>query len=163
MKDGKLVPDHLLFKVLTAELEANKGRTILLDGYPRNVNQAKTLANLGGESQVRACVHLDVGQVELVARLSGRRVCGACGASYHVEYAPPGDGDKCTKCGGGVVQRPDDAADKVAVRLDVYQRETMPVLDFYMGAGIYKRVDGARETNIVFGDLKKVIEGLAKA
>ena len=163
MKEGKLVPDPVLFKILTAELGANKGKVILLDGYPRNLSQAQTLAEMAATYPVKGCVHLDVARNELVARLSGRRVCSNCGASYHVRYNPPKADGACGKCGGKIVQRPDDSEEKVAVRLEVYDKDTKPVLDYYRGQNGYHRIDGEGDTEKVYKDLKALIERLTKA
>ena len=163
MKEGKLVPDAVLFKILTAELEANKNRTVLLDGYPRNLSQAHTLEELAKVYPVKGCVHLDVERAELIVRLSGRRVCAGCGASYHVRFNPPKADGLCTKCGGKIVQRPDDAEAKVAVRLEVYEKETKPVLDYYRELNLYHRIEGEGESEKIYNDLKGLIERLTKA
>lgn len=160
MERGELVPDEVLFEILRAELTAAQGDNILLDGYPRNVAQAETLESLAKVNPVKLAVHLDVPNEELVERLSGRRVCGSCGASYHVTNSPPVEAGFCGKCGGTVIQRPDDRADSVAVRLSVYEKNTRPVLDFYDRKGLYKKVDGTGRTEEVFTRLKRVIDDL---
>jgi adenylate kinase len=159
MARGELVPDDVLFKILKAELGAVKpDETILLDGYPRNNAQAETLATLKATQPVKAAVHLDVSRDHLISRLSGRRVCGSCGATYHLTANPPKKEGICDKCGNAVVQRPDDKPEAVAVRLDVYEKNTRPVLDFYAKQGLYKKVDGAGTTEEIFGRLAKVID-----
>lgn len=160
MERGELVPDDVLFKILRAELGTDKGELLLLDGYPRNVAQAETLATLAEVHPVKVAVHLDVSKDELVSRLSGRRVCGGCGATYHVASNPPRMSGVCDKCGGAVVQRADDKAEAVAVRLDVYEKNTRPVLDYYAKKGLYKKVDGAGGADVVFGRLKGMIDAL---
>lgn len=160
MERGELVPDDVLFKVLRAELGADKKEVVLLDGYPRNVAQAETLATLGEVHPVKLAVHLDVPKEELISRLSGRRVCSGCGATYHVDNNPTKKTGLCDKCGGAVVQRADDRAEAVAVRLDVYEKNTRPVLDYYAKKGLYKKVDGAGETDVVFARLKGMIDAL---
>ncbi len=131
MARGELVPDEVLFQVLKEELGNNPKEKILLDGYPRNVAQAKTLDSIGQVNPVAGAVHLEVARGELISRLSGRRVCEKCGATFHVVASPSKTGETCDRCGGALVQRPDDGAEKVAVRLDVYEKSTRPVLEFY--------------------------------
>ena len=160
MDNGRLVPDDVLLGVLRAELEKLDGQDILLDGYPRNVAQAKTLENLSHVYPVAGVIHLKVGRETLLERLSGRRVCDSCGATYHTRYSPV-LGDTCTQCGGTVVQRPDDRAEKVATRLDIYESETLPVLDFYRQKGIYSEVEGEADSNEVFRQVKDVLKKIA--
>jgi adenylate kinase len=160
MERGELVPDDVLFKVLRAELGTDRKEVVLLDGYPRNVAQAETLATLGEVHPVKLAVHLDVPKEELISRLSGRRVCSGCGATYHVDNNPTKKTGLCDKCGGAVVQRADDRAEAVAVRLDVYEKNTRPVLDYYAKKGLYKKVDGTGGTDVVFARLKGMIDAL---
>lgn len=160
MDNGRLVPDDVLLGVLRAELAKLDGQDILLDGYPRNIAQAKTLEELRESYPVAGVIHLKVGRDALLERLSGRRVCDSCGATYHTKYSPVLD-DTCTQCGGTVVQRPDDSAEKVATRLDVYEKETLPVLDFYRAKGIYNEVDGDADTEKVFKQVKEVLKKIA--
>ena len=137
-----------------------KGSKILLDGYPRNVSQAETLASLT-DYPVGAAIHLDVNRDSLVERLTGRRTCGNCGASYHVVFSPPAKAGICDRCGhDDLQQRPDDTAEKASVRLGVYEKETTPVLDYYESRGMYLRVDGNGSTQDVYSRLSEVISGL---
>ena len=158
VKDGKLVPDEVLVKVLAAELGSSSKEKILLDGYPRNVNQAKTLEEIAGDHTIKAAVHLDVDRETLIERISGRRICGNCGANYHFAYSPPKKQGVCDKCAGNLIQRDDDSESKVKVRLDVYEKETRPILDFYRKKNLYHRVDGEGETEQVFQALKREID-----
>lgn len=162
MERGELVPDDVLFEILRAELSANSGRSVLLDGYPRNVAQAETLESLSKVHPVRVVAHLDVPKQELIHRLSGRRVCVACGASFHIDKGIAGTVGVCSKCGGSVAQRVDDRAEAVAVRLDVYEKTTRPVLDYYARRGLFKSIDGIGETGQVFLRLKAVIDELSQ-
>lgn len=141
MERGELVPDDVLFKILKAELDSVKvDQIVLLDGYPRNLSQAETLETLKDRHPVNAAIHLDVDRSALIARLSGRRVCGSCGATYHVSSNPSKKEGVCDKCGSGLVQRKDDKPESVAVRLDVFEKTTRPILDFYEARGLYKQV-----------------------
>lgn len=160
MSEGQLVPDELLSDILVDELKRAQGNKILLDGYPRTLAQAKLLDGLPVAADLAAAIHIDVDSGVLMSRLTGRRVCSSCGASFHVEFAAPSQAGVCDKCGGVLSQRPDDTEEKVAVRLDVYQSTTEPVLDYYKDKGLYKQVDGTQEANAVFRDLSKVIEDI---
>jgi len=158
MEQGKLVPDEVLLDILRAELGDNKEEKLLLDGYPRNLHQAQTLKGISQTNPIKAAIHLDVDSSLLMTRLCGRRTCSNCGASFHIEYSAPKVDGTCDRCGGDLVQRPDDNEEKVGVRLSVYDKETKPVLDFYRKEGIYQHVDGNGETNVVFERLLKIFE-----
>lgn len=153
MARGELVSDDILFEILREELGDDPSEKILLDGYPRNVNQAKTLELLNEMQPVIAAIHLDVESTELVSRLSGRRVCETCGSSFHTTMSPPRQQGVCDKCGGSLKQRPDDQEDSVRTRLSVYDRMTKPVLEYYREKGLYHRIDGIGSTDDVFGKL----------
>lgn len=153
MARGELVSDDILFQILKEELGDDASEKILLDGYPRNVNQAKTLESLGNMQPVVAAIHLDVESSELVSRLSGRRVCESCGSSYHATMSPPKHTGICDRCGGTLKQRPDDQEESVRTRLSVYDNLTKPVLEFYREKGLYHRVDGVGSTDDVFAKL----------
>lgn len=158
MERGELVPDDVLFQILKEELGASEAKVTLLDGYPRNVSQAETLETLKDQHPVAGAIHLDVDREDLIERLSGRRVCSQCGATYHVSAAPPKKDAVCDQCGGELIQRSDDKPDSVATRLDVYEKNTAPVLDFYKERGLYHRVDGSGSKEEIFERLKAVSE-----
>lgn len=157
MARGELVSDDVLLQILKEELGTNTSETVILDGYPRNVAQAKTLAQLESSHPMLACVHLDLNRDEIVARLSGRRVCASCGASFHVDSAPSKVSGICDKCGGKLIQRPDDEPKSISVRLDVYDKNTEPVLDYYRQRHLYRRVNGAGEQEKIFQEILDVI------
>ena len=158
---GNLVPDDVLFEVLKEELGGKSDEKILLDGYPRNVNQAKTLKTLADVHPVKAAIHLDVPTSSLIERLSGRRVCSQCGRSCHVIYDAPKQEGVCDHCGGALAQRPDDAEEKVKVRLNVYEQETKPILDFYQAEGLYQRLDGSGAQQQVFAELREIVAAVS--
>jgi len=161
MAEGKLVPDSVLLGILQSELEAAEGFPILLDGYPRNVAQAKALQQLVGTEGIRGAILLEVDPAALVQRISGRRTCVNCGASYHIFTNPPKMDKVCDRCGSEVLQRPDDTEEKVKVRLGVYESETRPVLDFFKDLGLYHRVDGNGNTESVYKALAAQLRSLA--
>lgn len=160
MEKGQLVPDDVLLKILKAELEDGSGEKVLLDGYPRNLAQAETLETLSDQYPVKLAIHLDVDQTLLKSRICGRRVCSSCGSPYHLQYNPPKVDGVCDKCGKGLVQRPDDSEDKVAVRLDVYRRETEAVLEYYRERNKCVSIDGSGATDVVYNRLVDVVSGL---
>ena len=161
MARGELVSDDVLFRVLSEELGGvGRDEVVLLDGYPRNVAQAETLEGLKDTHPVRAAVHLMVPREVLVERLSGRRVCSGCGAPFHVSDSPSRREGACDRCGAGLVQRPDDQPASVAVRLDVYEKNTRPVLDFYSRQGLCREVKGVGSPEEIYRELDKMIAGL---
>lgn len=161
MSKGLLVPDDILLGILKAEVAATSNSKILLDGYPRNLAQAETLKSLQKEFPVRAVIHLDVQETELVRRLSGRRVCSECGTSYHVDSNPTKVAHICDKCGGKVTQRADDQEEKVKVRLNVFNSETKPILDFYRKEKLLQVINGAEATQTVFKSLIGIVDQLS--
>ena len=161
MERGELVSDDVLLQVVSEELKGFRAEdVVLLDGYPRNLGQAKALDGLGGLHSIAKVLHLDVDRMELIGRLSGRRVCSGCGATFHVTENPPSRSDTCDRCGGHLVQRPDDRAESVAVRLDVYERSTKPILDFYSTKGLYESVNGVGSLEEIYSRLEQHIRAL---
>ena len=160
MAEGRLVSDEILLDILKAELGSLGEGKVLLDGYPRNLAQAKTLETLSDEYPISGAIHLDVKSSALMSRLCGRRVCGDCGASFHLEFGPPKLEGVCDKCGGVLTQRPDDNEEKVKVRLNVYESDTKPILDFYKDKGLYHRVEGLGNTEEVYTRLKEAVSAL---
>lgn len=158
MNHGRLVPDDILFGVLKQELGTNTQERILLDGYPRNVEQAKALDTLAAIHPVKGAVNLDVPKEELVSRISGRRVCPACSATFHVSANPPKKENVCDKCQTALTSRPDDQPEKVLVRLQVYEQSTRPVLDFYKAKGLCWSVNGVGQTEAIYAEVKKVVD-----
>lgn len=156
VNEGKLVPDETLLKVLKEEIELAQGKPILLDGYPRNVAQAESLEGLNLD--LKGVLHLDVDHGELVQRLSGRRVCSNCGATYHSKFKPTKVDGICDRCGGAVILRSDDAPEKVEVRLKVYEDSTKPVLDFYRSKGVLTSLSGEGTEGEISERIKGVID-----
>ena len=159
MREGKLVPDELVGELLRQRLEQPdaKGGAIF-DGYPRTVPQAELLERLLAERgrKVDVVVALEVPLEELVDRITGRRVCGSCGQVYHVRYNPPPPSGRCGRCGGELVQRPDDTEEVVRTRYEEYRRKTEPVLQWYRERGLVREVNGV-------GSLDEVAAGIDAA
>ena len=159
MKEGRLVPDDILVSILQAEMLPFKDRKILLDGYPRNISQVQTLESLKQDMPVSAVIGIDVPEDVLIERLCGRRVCSNCGASFHMTFSPTKVDDVCDKCGGKVIQRPDDSEEKARVRLDVYENETRPILEYYRNQDLCKQVDGCGGKEKVYQRITEAIGG----
>lgn len=134
MSAGQLVPDQVVFDIVASRLdEADAAAGALYDGFPRTVAQAELLSGwlAARGRRVDVVVNLVVDDAVVVGRLSGRRACVGCGATYHVAHAPTAVDGVCDRCGGAVVQRPDDAEETVRRRLEVYHAETAPVLGWF--------------------------------
>jgi adenylate kinase len=154
MEAGELVPDPVVDEIVDTALSAADG--FVLDGYPRNLDQAETLS---GMTDLDAVILLEVDREELVDRLTGRRVCPECEANYHVEFSPPATEGVCDECGGDLIQREDDGEETVRERLRVYEENTAPVVERYRETGRLVTVDGEGSPDEVFDRLVAAIDG----
>ncbi len=143
---GQLVPDEVTVQIVKERLEKDDCKNgYLLDGFPRTVAQAKALDEF---SEVEKVVNIDVPLTKLLKRITGRRVCSKCGESYHIDYL---DGKtSCRKCEGDLIQRADDNEETVASRLDVYTKQTAPLVEYYDGKGVLVTIDGDGNIDDVF-------------
>lgn len=140
MDAGKLVPDEIIVGIITERLEeADCKNGYILDGVPRTIAQAEAMEAAG--IQIDAAISIEVSDETILKRMDGRRVCEACGASYHIVNAPSKAAGICDVCGGKLVQRADDAPETVKKRLEVYHTETEPLKDFYAKRGLLKPVE----------------------
>ena len=160
MNAGKLVPDDLVIEIATDRLTKDDCKEgFLLDGFPRTVYQAEKLdeflAARGGKVDV--VLDIAVGKDELITRLTGRRVCKACGASFHVVNIPPKKEGVCDYCGGELIQRADDNIETVTNRIEVYENQTMPLIEYYEKAGNIAHIDGTTGLENVFADIVKAL------
>ena len=140
MDEGKLVPDDVIIGIITervAEEDCKNG--YILDGVPRTIAQAEALEKAG--IVFDDVISIEISDEVIMERMSGRRVCEHCGASYHLVAVPPKQEGICDKCGGKLVQRKDDAPETVKARLEVYHKETEPLKDFYAKRGLLKSVE----------------------
>jgi adenylate kinase len=145
MERGELVPNQLTIDMVLERLSAPDGKKgVILDGFPRNLEQAEALDKaLAGQGKgVDKVIYIKVSQGELMKRLSGRWICRQCQAPYHITDSPPKVWGKCDRCGGELYQRPDDNEEAVKKRLEVYFAETAPLIDYYTGAGKLLEVEG---------------------
>jgi len=152
MGKGKLVPDKLVIELMKEKLSDN----VLLDGFPRSLNQAVMLKNF---FDVNVVLNIDVDFDVLVKRLTGRRSCG-CGAVYHVEYNPPEKENVCDKCGSRLYQRDDDREEVVVKRLETYKKETAPLIKYYSEKGKLKTVDGNGSIDETFRKICEILNGI---
>jgi adenylate kinase len=160
MEKGRLVPDDMLVKLIgarTAEADCRVG--FVLDGFPRTLPQATGLERMpGGEPRGFIVFDFQVPRAELMRRLSGRRWCPSCQATYHVSYDPPKRTMVCDACGTGLVQREDDLETVVAERLREYDERTFPLIGYYKSRARVRAIDGNRPQNTVFQDLLEAVE-----
>jgi len=141
---GALVPDEVVIGIIKERLAKDDcANGFILDGFPRTVPQAEALDKMGVKIDV--VLSLEVADEAIVERMSGRRVCDKCGASYHTKYLPTKDGVHCDKCGNALSIRKDDAPEVVLSRLEVYHSTTEPLKDYYAKTGILKLVEGQKE------------------
>ena len=140
MDAGKLVPDEVIIGIITERLAEDDCKNgYILDGVPRTIAQAEAMEKAG--INFDAVVSIEVADQVIMERMSGRRVCESCGASYHLVAVPPKVAGVCDSCGGKLVQRKDDAPETVKDRLEVYHKETEPLKDFYAQRGLLKSVE----------------------
>lgn len=166
MEKGELVPDAVIMKIVSERLDEGAPDTrYLFDGFPRTTEQARmldeTLVERGG--RISRVLLLDVPNDVLVDRLAGRRVCRSCGAVYHVRNIPSKVDGVCDVCGGELYQRPDDNEATVLNRLDVYQRQTAELIDFYDRKGLLSRVPAARHRDETLAEIASLLNGEAPA
>lgn len=160
VESGQLVPDEITIGMLLDRIsEPDCANGCLLDGFPRNTDQAKALDEaLEREGKkVDRVVYIKVGQDELITRLAGRWSCPECGAVYHQINQPPKREGVCDNCGSRLVQRNDDRPEVVKTRLLVNMEQLQPMLDYYSGQGKVIEIDGARNTEVITADLMKVV------
>lgn len=161
MDKGALVPDELLIDIIKDRLQKPDTRKgFLLDGFPRTIAQAEALDPILDDinKKLDAVVNVDVSANELIRRLSGRRTCRACQATYHVKSNPPKVAGVCDQCGGELYQRADDTEAAIKHRIDVYKTQTQPLIDYYRKKGLLTDIDGEREIDEVRSDIMKALE-----
>jgi adenylate kinase len=157
MDRGELVPDELIVQLIEETMP--KDGNVILDGFPRTVNQALALEEMlkGKGEKISKVLFFDVPDEVIIDRLSGRRVCSKCGAVYHVKYNQPKIEGVCDLCGGSLVQRDDDKEDVVKKRLEVYRKQTQPLIEFYQDRGIIYRLDAEKGVEELFEEVKGLV------
>ena len=160
MDKGLLVPDSLVVDLVIDRIHEDDAKNgYVLDGFPRTIPQAEALdsaLSAAGEA-VDYAINVDVPDENIVNRMSGRRACVKCGATYHIKYNAPKVENVCDNCGSELIQREDDKPETVLNRLSVYHKETQPLIDYYTEKGIVKNIDGTRDLNDVFKDITDIL------
>jgi adenylate kinase len=161
---GLLVPDEITIGIVRERLqESDCQQGFLLDGFPRTISQAEALDDILNSmgKQIDHVINLVVDRNLLLARLTGRRICKSCGATYHVMFNPPVKEHVCDKCSGELYQRSDDTEEKVGTRLDEYTSKTAPLLDYYDKKKILRQVNGEQDIDTVTAEISSLLRGQA--
>lgn len=161
MDQGLLVPDELVVDLVVDRLkQADCEKGYILDGFPRTIPQAKALDEALAKSgdAVGFAIDIDVPDQNIIRRMSGRRACLNCGATYHVVTIPPQNEGICDICGSELVLREDDKPETVEKRLKVYHEQTQPLIDYYKNKGILFSIDGTKDMKVVFNEIVETVE-----
>jgi len=153
---GRLVPDELVVDLVKDRLQQEDCKNgYLLDGFPRTIFQAVQLDEYLRETgeQLDAVINFEVGHDTLMERLTGRRICKACGAGYHIKNIPPKVEGVCDKCGGELEQRKDDTAETAEKRIAVYEESTAPLIEYYKKTGVLKNFNAEKDHSVVFEEI----------
>lgn len=160
MDAGKLVPDELTIDLLMDRISRpDCAKGYVLDGFPRTIPQAESLEaalEKRGE-KIDYAINVEVPDENIIHRMSGRRACLNCGATYHVVHIPTRVEGICDRCGSELVLRDDDKPETVKKRLDVYHEQTQPLIEFYSQRGVLVNVDGTRDMEVVFADIVEIL------
>jgi len=160
MDQGLLVPDELTLDLVVDRLAQDDcSRGYILDGFPRTIPQAEALTGALKEqnTQIDYAIDVEVPDDNIVQRMSGRRACPGCGATYHIRYNAPAKDGICDECGAELIQRDDDKAETVQKRLTVYHSQTQPLIEYYKAQGCMHSVDGTRTMEEVFEDICAIL------
>lgn len=163
MDKGELVPDNLIVEMIRNELiKEDYQNGFLLDGFPRTIPQAEALENLLEELNLKlnAVLVLDVPTEELITRLTARRTCRVCGKTYHLIYNPPKIDGKCDIDGGELYQRSDDNEETVRNRLNVYEKQTKPLIEYYKSKGLARIIEGTGQINEIYNKIKAILDSI---
>lgn len=161
MEKGVLVPDTLVNKMLSRRFDEPDIKSgFILDGYPRNLNQARALEEIlkTKGSGIDLVFYLNTSEGVIIQRLTGRRVCKGCGANFHATNMPPKVEGVCDNCGGALYQRTDDVAETIKNRLEVYAKESAPLINYYEASGKLKRLEADGEAGVVLEEMVRLIK-----
>ena len=160
MSEGLLVSDEIVLDLIKSELSEIGENGFLLDGYPRNINQAKSLNELleNIDKPLDYSILIDVPSEILIKRLSGRRTCSLTGKTLNIYFSSENEIDQCLSKGGELLQREDDNEESITKRIEVYEEQTEPMVDFYRSNGLLHTIDGQGSVDDVYGRLKKLLE-----
>jgi len=160
MDSGGLVPDDVMIGLIAERLrQPDAARGFILDGFPRTIAQAEALDRLLKDlgHSLDAVLYFQVSEPELLRRLTGRRLCRRCQTAYHLVSAPPRRPGVCDRCGGELYQRPDDSEETVRRRLEVYSRQTAPLLDYYGGRSLLSTIDGEGSVEAIAAAIRRAV------
>jgi len=160
MDKGELVPDSVVIGLVKERIQQNDcGKGYMLDGFPRNVSQAEALDKMLAElkQKIDDVICIEVPNEDLLGRLTGRRTCRGCGAGFHVMFDPPKKDGVCDKCAGELYQRDDDNETTVKSRLDVYAKQTEPLIGYYKNQGKLRSINGVGDMEAIFGRITAVL------
>jgi len=162
MDAGQLVPDSVTIGIVKERLakpDCHKG--FILDGFPRTIEQANALDNTLVDLGIKLdrVININVPVEDLINRMTGRRICKGCGATFHVTLNPSTKGNQCDKCDGEIYQRADDTEETVTKRLSVYSSQTKPLIEYYQDKGLYSEIDGRQPIDKVFADIVHSLRG----
>jgi adenylate kinase len=152
MEKGLLVPDEVVVKIVLERIAGNRAG-VILDGFPRTLEQAESLDKALGEDGIDKAVYIEVSRDELLKRLSGRWICRQCQKPYHLVSSPPKTANRCDGCGGELYQRPDDTLETAEKRLEVYFKQTSPLVEYYRKKGRLVEIAGEKPIETVSEDL----------
>ncbi|MGQ9630331.1 MAG: adenylate kinase [bacterium] len=162
MDKGELVPDCIIVDMVGKRIrERDCEGGFVLDGFPRTLEQAVALDRILKDTKLGLdfVVNIEVGDAEVIRRLSGRRVCRRCGAVYHISFSPPERDEVCDRCGGELYQRDDDREETIENRLEVYRKQTKPLIQYYADSGLLKDIDGEDSVDAVFERILSAVGG----
>lgn len=158
MDQGLLVPDELVVDLVVDRVQKEDCKEgYILDGFPRTIPQAEALDAALGEDKIDYALDIEVPDDHIIKRMSGRRACVGCGATYHLVYNPTKTEGVCDVCGEKLILRDDDKPETVQKRLDVYHEQTQPLIDHYKKAGCLVEMDGTLDINVVFENVVKIL------
>jgi adenylate kinase len=161
MDKGELVPDSVVIGLVKERLAGNDCKDgYILDGFPRNTSQAETLDGVLAmmNSPITTALNVDVDKDDLMKRLTGRRTCKNCQQMFNVHFTPPGKENICDKCGGELYQREDDKEETIKNRLDIYEKSTAPLIDYYGKKSILKSVEGTGNIDDIFNKICSMLD-----
>ncbi|MBR2788703.1 MAG: adenylate kinase [Erysipelotrichaceae bacterium] len=163
MNAGALVPDEVIHDIIVERLSKDDlDNGFLFDGYPRTKAQAEDLSEILKQlgKKIDAVINLDIPDEDLIKRITGRRLCPACGEIYNIYFKKPSKEGFCDKCGAELIQRKDDNLESLEVRLSEYHKNTQPLIEYYEEMGLVKNTDASKGVDVVFEEIRSFLEGL---
>ncbi|MCX7679842.1 MAG: nucleoside monophosphate kinase [Spirochaetes bacterium] len=154
MEKGEIGPQKLITKLILSYINKNCSDGFILDGFPRTVYQAQELDK---HHNIVAAIYFKLPKKEIIARITGRRTCKSCARVYHIRHAPPKKKNICDTCGGELYQRDDDKKETIVNRINVYEMETIPVIEYYKLQGILKFINAAQSPEMVFEEILHLV------